>query len=138
MSMFSKLVGRILGKKEQEILSPGANSSLVLEAGAGGEGAKAMMVAPAGSLMIDVEANLAAMASGNSEELDWKRSIVDLLKLVKMDSSYGARKQIALELGYTQDQIDCKGSGEMNIWLHTEVMRRLVENGGRIPDGLLD
>ena len=81
---------------------------------------------------VDVEANLTAMAKGNSEDLDWKRSIVDLLKLVGMDSSFGARKELALELGYSQADIDSKGSAEMNMWLHKQVMKKLAENGGTV------
>ncbi len=78
------------------------------------------------------------MAKENSEELDWKRSIVDLMKLVGMDSSYGARKELALELGYSQANIDSKGSAEMNMWLHKEVMKQLAANGGKVPADLLD
>ena len=132
MSMFSKLMGRVLGKKEEDILPADANPALGSESAS-----EPVMTAPASVPLVDVEANFAAMAGDTSEELDWKRSIVDLLKLAKMDSSYGARKQIALELGYTQDQIDIKGSSEMNIWLHKEVMKRLVQNGGKVPDGVV-
>ena len=87
---------------------------------------------------MDVEAVLSEMAANNSEDLDWKKSIVDLMKLVGMDSGYGDRKELALELGYTQEDIDSKGSAEMNMWLHKEVMRRFAENGGKVPSDLLD
>ncbi len=86
---------------------------------------------------VDVEAKLTAMEANHPEDLDWRRSIVDLMKLVGMDSSYGARKELALELGYTQAEIDSKGSAEMNMWLHKEVMKRLAENGGKVPSDLL-
>lgn len=92
---------------------------------------------PAQLSEVDVEAVLSKMAEENSEDLDWKKSIVDLMKLVGMDSSYGDRKELALELGYTQNDIDSKGSAEMNIWLHKEVMRRFAENGGKVPSDLL-
>ena len=60
------------------------------------------------------------------------------MKLVGMDSSYGARKELALELGYSQADIDSKGSAEMNMWLHKEVMKQLAANGGTVPADLLD
>ena len=78
------------------------------------------------------------MEAEHPEDLDWKRSIVDLMKLVGMDSSYGARKELALELGYSQADIDAKGSAEMNMWLHKQVMKKLAENGGKVPADLLD
>jgi len=84
---------------------------------------------------VDVNAVLTDMASKNSEKLDWKRSIVDLMKLVGMDSSMTARKQLATELGFTGDQND---SASMNIWLHKQVLRKLAENGGKVPQDLLD
>ena len=84
---------------------------------------------------VDVNAVLNDMASKNSEKLDWKRSIVDLMKLVGMDSSLSARKELATELGYTGDKDD---SAAMNIWLHKQVLRKLSENGGKVPQDLLD
>ena len=83
---------------------------------------------------VDVAAILDGMAAKNPEKLDWKRSIVDLMKLVGMDSSFGARKQLATELKYTGDPND---SASMNIWLHKEVLRKLAENGGKVPPELL-
>jgi hypothetical protein len=74
------------------------------------------------------------MAAKNPEKLDWKRSIVDLMKLVGMDSSFAARKQLAAEMHYSGDPND---SAAMNIWLHAEVMKRLAENGGKVPSDLL-
>jgi hypothetical protein len=87
---------------------------------------------------VDVAERLDCLAKEHPEDLDWKVSIVDLCKLLDIDSSYGARKEMALELGYTQEKIDSDGSAEMNMWLHKEVMRKISENGGKIPDGLLD
>jgi hypothetical protein len=75
------------------------------------------------------------MASKNSEKLDWKKSIVDLMKLVGMDSSLTSRKELATELGYTGDKDD---SATMNIWLHKQVLKKLAENGGKVPQHLLD
>lgn len=140
MSMFSNLMGRIFGKKEEEVKVDEAAPTPAPEPGAEVVATDAAVVAaaPAPITVIDVEANLAAMAKNNSEDLDWKRSIVDLLKLVGMDSSYGSRKELALELGYSQDDIDSKGSAEMNMWLQKAVMKRLAENGGTVPADLLD
>jgi len=86
--------------------------------------------------MVDVEANLDALQKAHPEDLDWKKSIVDLCKLLDIDSSYGARKEMALELGYTQEKIDADGSAEMNMWLHKTVMGKIAENGGKLPSGL--
>lgn len=67
------------------------------------------------------------------EDLDWRKSIVDLMKLLKLDSSLKARKQLATELKYTGDMAD---SGKMNVWLHKQVMTKLAENGGIVPADL--
>ena len=81
----------------------------------------------------DVEAILVKLADDQDEDYDWKRSIVDLMKLLKLDSGLGARKQLAQELGYT-GPLD--GSAEMNVWLHKQVMTKLAESGGKVPDSL--
>ncbi len=83
---------------------------------------------------VDVAAILNDLAAKNSEKLDWKHSIVDLMKLVGMDSSLAARKELAQDLKYTGDTND---SATMNMWLHKEVLRKLSENGGKVPQELL-
>ena len=83
---------------------------------------------------VDVTSILDGLAAKNSEKLDWKKSIVDLLKLVDMDSSLSARKQLATELHYSGDQND---SATMNVWLHKQVLREMAEHGGKIPQELL-
>ncbi len=83
---------------------------------------------------VDVAAILDGMAAKNHEKLDWKHSIVDLMKLVGMDSSLAARKELAADLHYTGDTHD---SATMNIWLHKQVMHKLAENGGKVPQELL-
>jgi len=80
-----------------------------------------------------VEEMIGKVADVRGEEYNWKQSIVDLLKLLKLDSSLGARKQLAQELGYT-GALD--GSAEMNIWLHKQVMTKLAESGGVVPVSL--
>ena len=83
---------------------------------------------------VDVAAILDGLAARNPEKLDWKKSIVDLMKLVGIDSSFKARKQLAQELNYTGDPND---SASMNIWLHKQVLTKIAENGGKVPQDLL-
>jgi Domain of unknown function (DUF3597) len=90
--------------------------------------------APASAAQVDVGGILDGLAAKSSEQLDWKRSIVDLMKLVGMDSSLGARKELAKDLGYSGDMND---SASMNIWLHSAVMKKIAENGGKVPADLL-
>jgi len=82
---------------------------------------------------VDVQAVLNGMAQKHSEKLNWRTSIVDLMKLLGLDSSLTARKSLAGELNYTGDMNDSAG---MNIWLHKQVMRKLAENGGKVPEDL--
>jgi hypothetical protein len=82
---------------------------------------------------VDVEAVLTVMAQDAGQTLDWRHSIVDLMKLLSIDSSLANRKALAGELGYTGDTDD---SASMNIWLHKQVMQKLAENGGIVPDSL--
>ena len=82
---------------------------------------------------VDVAGVLTQMAKGHSERLNWQSSIVDLLKLLGLDSSLGARKQLAKELQFQGDMND---SAAMNVWLLHQVMEKLAENGGKIPDEL--
>jgi hypothetical protein len=91
--------------------------------------------APAAAPMsqVDVAAVLTGLAAQNKEKLDWRKSIVDLMKLLKLDSSLTARKELAKELHYSGDTND---SASMNIWLHKQVMQKLAENGGKVPDDL--
>ena len=83
---------------------------------------------------VDVEQVLNDMAAKNTQKLNWRTSIVDLMKLVGMDSSLDARKELARELSYTGDTSD---SAAMNIWLHKQVMKKIAENGGKVPQDLL-
>jgi len=82
---------------------------------------------------VDVEAVLTRLAGQNREKLEWRTSIVDLMKLLDLDSGLSARKQLAKELNYTGDTND---SAKMNMWLHRQVMIKLAENGGKVPDSL--
>jgi hypothetical protein len=82
---------------------------------------------------VDVEGVLTMLARENKEKLDWRKSIVDLMKLLNLDSSLSARKELAKELHYSGNMED---SAAMNIWLHRQVMIKLAENGGKVPDAL--
>jgi len=84
---------------------------------------------------VDVEEVLNGMAAKNGQTLNWRTSIVDLMKLLDLDSSLTARKQLADELHYTGDKDD---SASMNIWLHKQVIKKLEENGGKVPADLKD
>jgi len=82
---------------------------------------------------VDVEAVLNDLAAKNPQKLNWRTSIVDLMRLVGLDSSLESRKALAQELHYTGDMND---SAAMNIWLHKQVMRKIAENGGKVPQEL--
>jgi hypothetical protein len=84
--------------------------------------------------LVDVAAILNDLAKKNPEKLDWQRSIADLIKLVGMDISFTARKQLATELHYSGDPND---SASMNIWLRKAVLTKLAQNGGKVPQQLL-
>jgi hypothetical protein len=82
---------------------------------------------------VDVEAVLGEMQAKNSQQLNWRTSIVDLMKLLGLDSSLTARKELATELHYSGNMDD---SASMNIWLQKQVMQKLADNGGKVPDDL--
>ena len=84
---------------------------------------------------VDVVAKLESLAASNPQKLNWKVSIVDLLKLLNLDSSLEARKELATELGCPKEKMG--DSAQMNIWLHKTVLQKLADNGGNIPKELL-
>ena len=148
MGLFSNLMNKIFraganAEAPPDALQPGqSNESRVAAAqrtgvplGTGG-GAAGMQSGSSAAVQtpVDVAAILDRMAASNPEKLDWRRSIVDLMKLLGMDSSLAERKELAADLKYTGDTND---SAKMNIWLHKEVMRKLSENGGKVPADLL-
>ena len=92
-------------------------------------------VATAPAVAVDVEAILTDLAAKSKQKLNWRTSIVDLMKLVGMESSLTQRKALAQELGYTGSLQD---TASMNIWLHKQVLRKMADNGGKIPADLLD
>ncbi len=127
MSIFGKIMSAIFGGSSATAApAPGADAG-----SAAGGTATATATAPMSQ--VDVEAVLTKMAAANKEKLDWRKSIVDLMKLLGLDSGLGPRKELAKELGYTGDMND---SAKMNIWLHKQVMQKLAANGGKVPDDL--
>jgi len=98
---------------------------------------KAAPVKPAAMEMVDVVSKLDALAKANPQKLDWKVSIVDLLKLLGIDSSLTSRKELAKELGCPADLMG-GDSAKMNVWLHKAVLARIAQNGGNVPANLLD
>ncbi|MFG1463671.1 DUF3597 domain-containing protein [Xanthobacter sp. DSM 24535] len=131
MSIFGKIMSAIFGKSAQaETAAPAPGGT---SGGATPPVPGAVPAAQAGS--VDVEAILSGLAEKNREKLDWRHSIVDLMKLLDLDSSLAARKELAQELKYSGDTND---SASMNIWLHKQVMAKLAENGGKVPADLKD
>ncbi|MDR5760999.1 DUF3597 domain-containing protein [Caballeronia sp. LZ035] len=136
MSIFSSIMGKIFGHHDSAGAPQPASATPPSGATAGAAPAPAAS-APAQSAPaqqpIDVEAVLTQMQSSHSEQLNWRTSIVDLMKLLGLDSSLAARKELAGELHYNGNTED---SAAMNMWLHKQVMQKLAENGGKVPDDL--
>ncbi len=148
MSIFGSILSRItrgstLGSRPAEAAPASEAGGSVATAPEPAHEARATPAQPAGmpapaatpARPVDVEAVLAGMEAQAGQKLNWRTSIVDLMKMLDLDSSLAARKELAQELGYG-GALD--GSAEMNIWLHRAVMRKLAENGGRVPDSLRD
>ena len=137
MGLFSNLLTKVFGQQAAATTTTPAGAGGPAKAGAPAA-AGAPTVASTGSTApaatIDVTAVLDGLAAKNSEKLDWRKSIVDLMKLVDMDSSLASRKELAKDLNYTGDTSD---SAKMNVWLHKEVIRKISENGGNVPKELL-
>jgi len=133
VSIFGNIASAIFGKGKTPGATPSAPGAPSAPAP---QGTATVGGAPAtGKAMTqaEVEGMIKNIADGQREKLDWQRSIVDLMKLLKLDSSLSARKQLAQELGY-QGSLD--GSADMNIWLHKQVMIKLAESGGVVPESL--
>jgi hypothetical protein len=130
MSIFGSIVSAIFGSSKPASAAPGAAPA----AGSSAPSSSAPAAsAPKPMTQQEVEAVIAKLAAGEREHYDWKVSIVDLMKLLKLDSSLTARKALAQELGY-KGALD--GSADMNIWLHKQVMLKLAEGGGQVPADL--
>jgi hypothetical protein len=126
MSIFGSIMSKIFGAASSAATSVGSAVSSAAGSITGSAQAAPM---PA----VDVAAVMDGLAAKSKERLDWKKSIVDLMKLLGLDSSLKARQELAKELSYTGDMND---SATMNIWLHKQVMQKLAANGGKVPDDL--
>jgi len=118
MSIFGKIMSAIFGTKA-DAAAAGSGTA----AGSGGSSATP-------GATVDVAPILDAAVKAKGEKLEWRTSIVDLMKALDIDSSFTARKELAKELGYTGDSSD---SASMNIWLHKQVMTKFAANGGKLP-----
>ena len=123
MGIFDKIKSALFGTKA-EATSAGATTGSA--ASGSGSGGSASAAAPA----IDIAPILDSAVAAKKEKLQWRTSIVDLMKALDLDSSLSARKELAKELGYTGDTND---SASMNVWLHKQVMAKLAANGGKLP-----
>lgn len=138
MGLFGKIKDKIFGQSAEKPEDAGKAGPSRVQKRQGIDtpttsGAAVSNIGPGGT--VDVEKSLDEMAKKSSQELDWRHSIVDLMKLVGIDSSLSERRELADELGYDGDKGD---TATMNIWLHKQVMKKLEENGGRVPRELLD
>jgi 3-oxoacyl-ACP reductase-like protein len=136
MSVFGSIMSAIFGHSSSAAAAPTAPAAATAAAAAPAAPAAQPAPAPAAAAPaapVDVAAIMDNLAGQSSEQLDWRRSIVDLMKLINLDSSLAARKELAQELSYSGDMND---SASMNIWLHRQVMIKLADNGGRVPDEL--
>lgn len=131
MSIFGSLLEK-LGLKHASAATPAADAA---PSPSPMTAAPAAPAAPTPMATVDVVAKLDGLAASNPQKLNWKVSIVDLMKLLGMDSSFDARKALAAELGCPADKMG--DSAQMNMWLHKTVMAKVAENGGNVPKELL-
>jgi hypothetical protein len=132
MSVFSKIFDRIFHHGAASS-APGEPAGTLATAPSAPGAAEAAAAGVATAQQVDVEAVLDGLAAKKAETLNWRTSIVDLMKLLDLDSSSQERKELATELGYTGAK---DGSAEMNIWLHKQVMIKLAANGGKVSADL--
>ena len=146
MGIFDKIKNAIWGSDEEEapppVIADASSKPVVASASptaapAAPSAPKTGAAAPAPAAArgpVDVAAILDAAVKRSGQKLDWRKSIVDLMKALGLDSSLGARKELAAELGYTGNTSD---SAAMNMWLHKQVIQKLKDNGGQFPAELL-
>jgi Domain of unknown function (DUF3597) len=126
MSIFGKIMGAIFGSHASA--TPAGGGTTATPGGGTAAAPSSAPVAPPQS--VDVAAIVDKAVAAKKEKLEWRTSIVDLMKALDIDSSLAARKELAKELGYTGDTND---SATMNVWLHKQVMSKLAANGGKLP-----
>jgi hypothetical protein len=133
MGFFSKILEKLgIGKSDAAPIPAPPPTAVPASQGA----APAAPPPPKPVALVDVVAQLEQRAAANPQKLNWRISIVDLLKLLEIDSSFAARKELATELGCPADLMG--DSAKMNIWLHKTVLARIAANGGNVPKDLLD
>jgi len=130
MSIFGKIMSAIFGGTATA--APVGGGAAAAPGAGGGSSSSSTAAAPAAApgQTVDVAPILDKAVAAKKEKLEWRTSIVDLMKALDIDSSFSARKELAKELGYTGDSND---SASMNIWLHKQVMAKLAANGGKLP-----
>jgi hypothetical protein len=133
MSIFGSIWEKITGHAKAATPGPGTGTAAPADDKSAGTPRAAPAGAPAAMPAVDVAAVMDGLARENPQKLDWRHSIVDLMKLLGLDSSQTARRELAQELRYSGDAGD---SAAMNIWLHRQVMLKLAENGGKVPEDL--
>ena len=137
MSIFGSIMSAILGAHPAEAAPTAASATTASQpspaAGGDAPAAPASQTDQPAPGSVDVAEVLTAKAAQAGQTLDWRHSIVDLMKLLDLDSSLASRKELATELHYTGDTND---SAAMNVWLHSAVMQKLSENGGKVPADL--
>ncbi|SRR6266700_213549 len=126
MSIFGKIMSAIFGSKADAASAGGGAAA----APGSSPTAAPTSVPAAPAQSVDVAAIVDKASAAKKEKLEWRTSIVDLMKALDIDSSLAARKELAKELGYTGDTND---SASMNVWLHKQVMAKLAANGGKLP-----
>jgi 3-oxoacyl-ACP reductase-like protein len=136
MSLFGNILAKLgFGSDKKETPAPAPVAAIATPADAASAAVAAAAPVPT-MTEVDVVAKLDGLAALNPEKLNWKVSIVDLMKLLGMDSSLAQRKELATELGCPADKM--ADSAQMNMWLHKTVLQKLAENGGNVPKELLD
>jgi hypothetical protein len=132
MSIFGKIVSAIFGHAATAAHAGGGAAAAPAGGSTGGSPSAAPGAAPAAApaQTVDVAPILDKAVAAKGEKLEWRTSIVDLMKALDIDSSLAARKELAKELGYTGDTND---SASMNVWLHKQVMAKFAANGGKLP-----
>jgi hypothetical protein len=142
MSIFSKIKNAIFGSPAAAAENPaaapaatGGAPTAATSSPAPAAASTAPAASPSTSAPVDVAPILDAAVKKSGQKLDWRHSIVDLMKALGMDATLSERKELAAELGYTGDTGD---SAKMNMWLHKALMKKLSENGGKVPADLLD
>jgi Domain of unknown function (DUF3597) len=134
MSIFGNIASAIFGTSKGAPPPAGLAGASSSAASSTASGQEAPSVATGKPMSREeVATMIERIANDQDENFNWDESIVDLMKLLKLDSSLGARKQLAQELGY-KGKLD--GSADMNVWLHEQVMTKLAESGGKVPDSL--